>query len=105
MTPVGCYHYSGPCVDFIRVDYGNEVYMYIVFIFSTNVSKLQAILDADARLIGGIAKFAHDSSFIGNLFHWLSIRQPIQVKVCSLMRNWPCSAVPQGLSYPSIFST
>lgn len=52
MTPVGCYHYSGPCVDFIRVDYGNEVYMYIVFIFSTNVSKLQAILDADARLIG-----------------------------------------------------
>jgi hypothetical protein len=77
-----------------RIDYGNAVY---IGLSSTNTSKLQAILNAAARLIGGIAKFDHISSFIRDSLHWLPIRQRIQFKVCSLMRNCLAGSAPHYL--------
>ena len=74
-----------------RIDYGYAVY---IGLSSTNTSKLQAILNAAARLIGGIAKFDHISSFIRDSLHWLPIRQRIQFKVCSLMRNCLAGSAP-----------
>ena len=74
-----------------RIDYGNAVY---IGLSSTNAAKLQSILNAAARLIGGIAKFAHISFFIRDSLHWLPIRQRIQYKVCSLMRNCLSGSAP-----------
>ena len=55
-------------------------------------SKLQSFLNAAVRLIWGIPKFSHNSSFFRNSIHWLPIRQRIQFKICSLMRKayWLC---------------
>jgi len=71
-----------------KVDYDNVVY---IGLSSSKVSKLQSVHNAAARLIGGILKFSHISSFIRNLLHWLPIRHciqfKIQFKICFLMRN------------------
>src|SRR6218665_1945143 len=50
-------------------------------------AKVQSVLNNAVRLIGGIPKFSHLSSFIRNYPHWLPIRQRIQFKICSLVRN------------------
>src|SRR5688572_18151257 len=49
--------------------------------------KLQSVLNAAARLIGGIPKFGHISAFIRDSLHWLPIQQRVQFKIISLMRN------------------
>src|SRR6218665_1135662 len=49
------------------------------------------------RLIGGIPKFFHTSSFISTSLHWLPIRQRIQFKICSLVRNCLTGSAPQYL--------
>src|SRR5688572_33052120 len=77
-------------------------YIYIYYavyigLSSTNTSKLQSILNAAARLIGGIAKFDHISYFIRDSLHWLPIRQRIQFKVCSLMRSCLAGSAPHYL--------
>jgi len=64
---------------------------------STNASKLQSVLNAAARLIGGIPKLSHISSFIRNSLDWLPIRQLIQFKSCSLARNCLTGSAPQYL--------
>ena len=78
-----------------RVDYGNVVY---ISLSSTNASKLQSVLNAAARLIGGIPKFSHISTFIRNSLHWLPIRQRIQFKICSLVRSCLTDSAPQYLN-------
>ena len=77
-----------------RIDYGNAVYIGLSL---TNLSKLQTILNAAARLIGGIAKFDHISFFIRDVLHWLPIRQRILFKVCSLMRSCLVGSAPHYL--------
>src|SRR5688572_1248896 len=77
-----------------RIDFGNAVY---IGLSSTNTSKLQSILNAAARLIGGIAKFDHISYFIRDSLHWLPIHQHIQIKVCSLMRSCLAGSAPHYL--------
>ena len=59
-----------------------------------NLSKLQSILNSAARLIGGIPKFSHISSFIRNTLHWLPIAQRIQFKILSIMRNCVAGSAP-----------
>src|SRR6218665_3554526 len=44
--------------------------------FTTNASKLQAILNAASRLIGGITKFSYVSSFIRNSLHNACFHSP-----------------------------
>src|SRR6218665_186862 len=66
-------------------------------LFSTNASKRQAELNATALLIGDIPKFSYNPSFIINPLHWVPIRQRIQCKICSLMRNYFTGSVPQYL--------
>jgi hypothetical protein len=41
---------------------------------TVNASKLESILNASARLTGGIAKFDHISYLIRDSLHWLPIR-------------------------------
>ena len=60
-----------------RVDYGNAVYLGLS---SIKASKLQAILNATARHLGGIAKFARISFFTRNSLHWRNVRQCLQFK-------------------------
>src|SRR6218665_950084 len=74
ITPFACYRLTilVPALICARVDYGNEVY---VGLSSTNASKLQFVLNAAVRLIGGISKFSPIASFIKTSFHWLPIRK------------------------------
>ena len=59
----------------------------------------QSILNAAARLIGGIQKFALISGFIRDLFHWLPIQQRIQFK------TFPYAQLPLcgGPDLPEVF--
>src|SRR6218665_2529333 len=71
--------------------------MRIIGLSSANASKLQYVLNAAARLIGVIPKFSHIFSIIITSLHWLPIRQQIQFKICSLMKNCLTGSVPQYL--------
>jgi hypothetical protein len=82
-----------------RVDYGNAIY---IGLSSANALKLQSILNAAARLIGGVGKFSHISSFIRDSLHWLPIHQRIQFKILALMRNCLTGSAP---SYLKTFCT
>jgi len=77
-----------------RVDFGNAVY---IGLSSCNTHKLQSVLNAAARLIGGIPKFGHISAFIRDSLHWLPIQQRIQFKTLSLMRNCLTGMAPSYL--------
>ena len=67
-----------------RVDFGNAAY---IGLSASNTHKLQSILNAAARLIGDIPKFAHISGYIRDTLHWLPIQQRVQFKILSLLRN------------------
>ena len=77
-----------------RVDFGNALY---IGLSSANTHKLQSILNAAARLIGGIPKFGHISCFIRDSLHWLPIQQRVQFKILSLMRNCVVGVAPSYL--------
>ena len=77
-----------------RVDFGNAVY---IGLSASNTYKFQSILNAAARLIGGIPKFAHISGFIRDTLHWLPIQQRVQFKTLSLMRNCIAGVAPAYL--------
>ena len=74
-----------------RIDFGNAIFAGLSV---ANLSKLQSILNSAARLIGGIPKFSHISSFIRNTLHWLPIAQRIQFKILSIMRNCVAGSAP-----------
>ena len=77
-----------------RVDFGNALY---IGLSCSNTHKLQSILNAAARLIGGIPKFAHISGFIRDSLHWLPIQQRVQFKILSLVRNCLAGTAPSYL--------
>jgi hypothetical protein len=77
-----------------RVDFGNAVY---IGLSSDNTHKLQSILNAAARLIGDIPKFAHISVYIRDSLHWLPVRKRIQFKTLTLMRNCIVGSAPSYL--------
>src|SRR6218665_2575133 len=62
---------------------------------STNASKLQTVLNVAARLLGGITKFSHISSFIKNSLASKTPRHPIFG--WSLTRNCLIGSAPQYL--------
>src|SRR6218665_2396934 len=64
---------------------------------STNASNLQSVLNAAAGIIGGIPKFSNISSFIRNSLYCLPIRQRIQLKIYSIVRNCLTGSAPQYL--------
>src|SRR5678815_5370709 len=64
---------------------------------ASNTHKLQSILNAAARLIGGIPKFAHISGYIRDTLHWLPIQQRVNFKILSLMRNCLVGVAPSYL--------
>ena len=74
-----------------RVDYGNAVYAGLTL---SRISQLQSVLNAAARLIGGIPKFAHISCFIREELHWLPMQKRIEFKILMLMRNCLASQAP-----------
>ena len=77
-----------------RVDFGNAAY---IGLSASNTHKLQSILNAAARLIGGIPKFSHISGYIRDTLHWLPIQQRVQFKILSLMRNCLVGVAPSYL--------
>ena len=79
-----------------RVDFGNAAY---IGLSASNTHKLQSILNAAARLIGGIPKFSHISGYIRDTLHWLPIQQRVQFKILSLMRNCLVGVAPSYLRY------
>src|SRR5678815_5274079 len=58
-----------------RVDFGNSIFAGLS---SLNLSKLQSILNASARLICGLPKYSHISTFIRETLHWLPVPHSIQ---------------------------
>ena len=74
-----------------RVDYGNAVYAGLTL---SRISQLQSVLNAAARLIGGIPKFAHISCFIREELHWLPMQKRIEFKILMLMRNCLAGQAP-----------
>ena len=77
-----------------RVDFGNSAYAGLS---SLNLSKLQSILNAAARLIAGLPKFSHISDFIRDTLHWLPVPQRIEFKILTLMRNSLLGVAPSYL--------
>src|SRR6218665_2282173 len=57
-----------------RVDYCSAIYAGVAL---AHVDQLQSVLNADARLIGGIPKFGHISEFIRAELHWLPMHRRI----------------------------
>ena len=55
-----------------RIDFGNAIYSGLG---SSLTLKLQSVLNASARLIGGIPKFGHISTYMRDTLHWLPIPQ------------------------------
>src|ERR1700733_13997152 len=82
-----------------RLDFGNAVFAGLSV---ANLSKLQSVLNSAARLIGGIPKFSHISSFIRDTLHWLPVPQLIQFKILSTMRNCVAGTAPQYLMDPCV---
>jgi hypothetical protein len=77
-----------------RVDFGNSAYAGLSLL---NLSKLQTILNAAARLIAGLPKFSHISVFIRDTLHWLPVPQRIEFKILTLMRNSLLGVAPSYL--------
>src|SRR6218665_2071565 len=67
-----------------RVDYCSAIYSGVAL---AHVDQLQSVLNAAARLIGGIPKFGHISEFIRAELHWLPMHRRIAFKILMLMRN------------------
>ena len=78
-----------------RVDFCNSLFLGVS---SYLLDRLQSIMNATARLILNIPKFAHISDEIRVNLHWLPIRQRISYKVCFLVRNCLAGAAPKYLS-------
>src|ERR1043165_8005219 len=57
-------------------------------------SQLQSVLNAAARLIGGIPKFGHISGFIQEEQHCLPMQKRIEFKIIMLMRNCLAGQAP-----------
>jgi len=77
-----------------RVDFGNSIFAGLS---SLNLSKLQSILNASARLICGLPKYSHISTFIRETLHWLPVPQRIEFKILTLMRNSLLGVAPSYL--------
>src|SRR6218665_3304926 len=67
-----------------RVNYSSAIYAGVAL---AHVDQLQSVLNAAARLIGGIPKFGHISEFIRAELHWLPMHRRIAFKILMLMRN------------------
>ena len=78
-----------------RVDFCNSLFLGVS---SYLLDRLQSVMNATARLILNIPKFAHISDEIRVNLHWLPVRQRISYKVCFLVRNCLAGAAPKYLS-------
>src|SRR6218665_2437256 len=74
-----------------RVDYCSAIYAGVEL---AHVDQLQSVLNAAARLIGGIPKFGHISEFIRAELHWLPMHRRIAFKILMLMRNCLAGQAP-----------
>ena len=94
------FHEFGPCFDLRQ----GWLWKYGLHRFFMNKCfyrpKLQAILSAAALLIGNHEVLPH--LFFRNSLHWLSIRQRIQFKICSIVRNCLSGSAPH---YLKVFCT
>src|SRR5688572_8038496 len=77
-----------------RVDFDNSIFAGLS---SVNLSKLQSILHASARLICGLPKYSHISNFIRETLHWLPVPQRIPFTILPLMRNSLLGVAPSYL--------
>src|SRR6218665_2264226 len=59
-----------------------------------HVDQLQSVVNAGARLIGGIPKLGHISEFIRAELHWLPMHRRIAFKILMLMRNCLAGQAP-----------
>ena len=78
-----------------RIDFCNSLFLGVS---SYLLDRLQSIMNATARLILNIPKFAHISDEIRVNLHWLPVRQRISYKVCFLVPNCLAGAAPKYLS-------
>src|SRR6218665_3094972 len=74
-----------------RVDYCSAIYAGVAL---AHVDQLQSVLNAAARLIGGIPKFGHISEFLSAELHWLPMHRRIAFKILILMRNCLAGQAP-----------
>jgi len=84
------------------VDYGNVVY---IGLSSTNASELQAVLIAAAHLIGGHYKVLFFHQKLPSLASYSPAHTIQDLLSPEKLSYWLCSAITQGLLYPSIFYT
>src|SRR6218665_856280 len=74
-----------------RVDYCSAIYAGVEV---AHVDQLQSVLNAAARLIGGIPKSGHISEFIRAELHWLPMHRRIAFKILMLIRNCLAGQAP-----------
>ena len=64
-----------------RLDYCNAVLYGAV---KTTIQRLQTVMNAAARLVGGLGKYDHVTPVLRDTLHWLPIQQRIEFKVAVL---------------------
>src|SRR6218665_2798565 len=73
-----------------RLDYCSSLYCGLPQV------RLNGILRAAARMIGGVPKFGHISDCMRDVIHWLPVQQPIHYRISSIV--WHC-VLGNALSY------
>ena len=74
------------CFVTARLDYCCSLYAGLP---ASRLGCLDRVFHSAARLIGRIPKFAHVSSFMRDVLHWLPIEQRIEYRIAALV--WRCS--------------
>jgi len=61
-----------------RLDYCNTV---LYGIAKTTIQRLQTVMNAAARLVGGLGKYDHVMPVLCDMLHWLPIQKQIELNV------------------------
>jgi len=64
-----------------RLDYCNTV---LYGAAKTTIQRLQTVMNAAARLVGGLGKYDHVTPVLRDMLHWLLIQQQLEFKVAVL---------------------
>ena len=78
-----------------RLDYCNSVFHQIS---TDNLQALQSVLNAGARLIMRKRKYEHITATLRDDLHWLSVRQRITYKLCTIVYRFLHGAAPSYLT-------